>query len=81
MRFLTRHHRNCERCRHWQVDDEQADPVLGECRLEAPRSNPVPPDPADPDAQVGLPRRPWPTTESRDWCGAWQGHRRAGATR
>ena len=24
-----------------------------------------------PDALVELPRRPWPLTESRDWCGEW----------
>lgn len=62
----------CETCQFWQPDEEQEDEVLGECRIHAPEFNPLPPDPEDVDGQAGLPRRPWPITESRDWCAAWR---------
>ena len=62
----------CETCRFWQPDDEQDEVVLGECRIQAPEFNPLPADPTDPDTVAGLPRRPWPMTESRDWCAQWR---------
>ena len=62
----------CETCRFWQPDDYPEDTVLGECRVHAPEFNPLPGDPQDADTLAGLPRRPWPMTESRDWCSQWR---------
>ena len=66
----------CRTCRYWQPEEDQEDLVLGECRIHAPEFNPVPGDPEDPDTQAGLPRRPWPLTEERDWCASWRRERR-----
>jgi hypothetical protein len=63
---------SCSACRFWQADEPLEEPVLGECRVHAPEFNPLPGDPADPDTQASLPRRPWPMTESIDWCAAWR---------
>lgn len=71
-RILNRCPDTCETCRFWQSDEDFEDNVLGECRLRAPVLNPLPPDPQDADTLVGLPRRPWPMTESRDWCAEWR---------
>ena len=46
--------------------------MLGECRIAPPGFNPLPGDPESPDTQAGLPRRPWPMTESADWCAMWR---------
>jgi hypothetical protein len=62
----------CEACRFWQPEEDQEETVLGECRIHAPEFNPLPGRPDDPDTQAGLPRRPWPMTESRDWCASWR---------
>jgi hypothetical protein len=62
----------CEACRFWQPEEDQEETVLGECRIHAPEFNPLPGRPDDPDTQAGLPRRPWPLTESRDWCASWR---------
>jgi hypothetical protein len=62
----------CETCRYWQPDDDQEERVLGECRIRAPEFNPLRGEADDPDTAAGLPRRPWPMTESRDWCGRWK---------
>jgi len=71
-----REERPCSTCCFWPVDDEPGGPVLGECRLNPPTFNPLPGDPEEADTLAGLPRRPWPITESRDWCAAWRkGHR------
>ncbi len=73
---MPRSHRlptQCETCRFWQPDDYPEDTVLGECRIAAPEFNPLPVEAEDERLLAGLPRRPWPLTESRDWCARWQG--------
>ena len=62
----------CETCRFWHPEDDQEVPVLGECRSHAPGFNPLAGEADDPDTIAGLPRRPWPMTESREWCGTWK---------
>lgn len=71
-RFAPRASRRCSVCRYWQCDGDQEDPVLGECRIGPPGFNPLPGDPESPDTQAGLPQRPWPMTESADWCAMWR---------
>lgn len=65
------HGRICTTCRFWQADPDTPANELGECRINAPRFHPLPGDPAEPDTQAGLPRRPWPITECDDWCAHW----------
>jgi hypothetical protein len=64
--------KTCSNCRYW-CSDEPAQSVLGECRRHPPTINPLPGDLGDPDTKAGLPRRPWPVTEARDWCAEWRG--------
>jgi hypothetical protein len=60
--FTRRCPDTCETCRFWQPDEDFDDNVLGECRLKVP----------DTAALARLVRKPWPLTESRDWCLDWQ---------
>jgi len=81
--FMSRCPDTCETCRFWQPDEEFDDNVLGECRLKArlgtarPAGRAVvgaPGQDAAADAWLveTLARRPWPLTESRDWCNDWR---------
>ena len=72
LRFLYRCPDTCETCRFWEPDQHVDDTVLGECLIHAPEFNPLPGDPDDAETQAGLPCRPWPLTESRDWCVEWR---------
>ena len=62
----------CETCRFWQPDEDFDDNMLGECRLRAPKLHSVPADGPDPASLAAPPLRPWPMTESRDWCAEWR---------
>lgn len=71
-RFLNGCPDTCETCRFWQPDQHFEDNVLGECRLKMVRRGRPRRDPAEEDALADLARRPWPLTESRDWCVEWR---------
>ena len=71
-RILLRCPDTCETCRFWQPDEGFDDNSLGECRLKARAFNAVASSSAGSNALPGLPRRPWPLTESRDWCTEWR---------
>jgi hypothetical protein len=69
---LGRSQRICGSCRHWQVENSDEGDVLGECRVDPPKLHPRAGASEDADTMSGLPRRPWPLTEARDWCAAWR---------
>jgi hypothetical protein len=62
----------CGTCRFWQADEDDDGVVVGECRIHSPEFSTLSSVPPEPDAQAALLRRPWPMTESRDWCAEWK---------